>query len=630
LFGFASVWRFNKKVNTAETKNLLNQYVRTGSEQAFRELVNRYIGLVYSTALRLLGPKSNLADDVTQRVFIQLAKKAGELPEAVSLGGWLHRSACHTAATMLRSERRRQARERQAMELETLTNDPNQALAEIAPLLDEAIESLDAEDRTAILLRYFEKHSFQTVGHALRITEDAARMRVNRALEKLHVLLNNRGARIALPALGAALTAENLMAAPAGLAAALATSALANASLASTCLVLMTHLKIKTLVGGGILLCLAAGFGVILIEPPATAPSEQPISLPWSPELTFAPAGAFPSRVLPTSSGDGLTPATRTALQNLWRALREEPVDEQHYASSHKVINALVAFGPDKTPAIPILLEGLQDTNTTVQMCSAWGFNFLGKQAESAIPELLRLSRSPTQSSGIRRFAIEVLGGMALTYGTLDEPSPDAAMLTVAIPELTSLLRDKNFELRTEAARALGKMNLFATDAIPGLIEMLGSSAGAENVQFEDIPELNQEKKSALWTARAHTAAAAALARMGSQAQDAVPQLSLLLDDPNREVRATAAVALWRIGGHADAANVLADAIYPPRPDQPGWSEWVATLGEMGPQAANCSQTLEAICRWINPEIREPALEALSKIDPPAAAAIRSRIESRK
>lgn len=623
------MWRFNNRVNTAETRDLLNQFRSTGSEQAFRELVHRYVGLVYSTAVRLLGPESNLADDVTQRVFIQLAKKAGELPETVSLGGWLHRSACHTAATMLRSERRRHVRERQAMELETLTNDPNQALAEIAPSLDEAIESLDAEDRTAILMRYFEKHSFQTVGHALRITEDAARMRVNRALEKLHVLLNNRGARIALPALGAALTAESLIAAPAGLAAALATSALANASLASTCLVLMTHLKIKTLVGGGILLCLAAGFGVILIEPPATAPSEQPISLPRSPELTFAPAGAFSSRVLPTSSGDGLTSETRTALQNLWRALREEPVDDHRYASSHKVINALVAFGPDKTPAIPILLEGLQDTNTTVQMCSAWGFNFLGKQAESAIPELLRLSRSPTQSSGIRRFAIEVLGEMALTYGTL-EPSPDAAMLTVAIPELTSLLRDKNFELRTEAARALGRMSLLATDAIPGLIEMLDSSAGAENVQFEDIPELNQEKKSALWTARARTAAAAALARMGSQAQDAVPQLSLLLDDANREVRATAAVALWRIGGSTDAATVLADAIYPPRPDQPGWSEWVATLGEMGPQAANSSQTLEAICRWINPEIREPALEALSKIDPPAAAAIRSRIESRK
>ena len=119
--------------------------------------------------IRLLGSESHLADDVTQRVFIQLVRKASELPESVSLGGWLHRSTCHIAATTLRSELRRHARERQAMELHALTNQPDQALAAIAPLLDDAIESLDAEDRAAIVLRFFEKNSFRAVGELSRL-----------------------------------------------------------------------------------------------------------------------------------------------------------------------------------------------------------------------------------------------------------------------------------------------------------------------------------------------------------------------------------------------------------------------------------------------------------------------------
>lgn len=246
-------------MNTAETNALLKQYVRAGSEPAFRELVDRYVGLVYSTAERLLGSESHLAEDVTQRVFIQLARKASGLPESVSLGGWLHRSTCHMVATTLRSEWRRHARERQAMELHDLT------------------------------------------------------------------------------------------------------------------------------------------------------------------------------------------------------------VDETR-------------------------LKALMDQST----------------------------------------------------------------------------------------------------------------------------------------ARVRESAAAALSRMGAEAQDAVPYLSVLLGDKDRRVRATAAVALWRIGGRTDVAPVLAETLYPPRYCEPNWDDWVATLGEMGPAATGCSPTLQKLCRWGNPEVHPPALEALTKIDPAAAASLRS------
>ena len=96
-----------------DQRTLLVEYAQTGSETAFRELVSRYVDLVYSTALRQVGGDCHLAEDVAQTVFLNLARKAGRLPHEVLLGGWLHRDTCHVAATLMRSQRRRVARETQ-------------------------------------------------------------------------------------------------------------------------------------------------------------------------------------------------------------------------------------------------------------------------------------------------------------------------------------------------------------------------------------------------------------------------------------------------------------------------------------------------------------------------------------
>ena len=98
----------------------LAEYARTGSDAAFRELVSRYVDLVYSTALRLVGGDTHRAEDVAQTVFMNLARVARKLPPDVKLGGWLHRDTCFTAATLMRGERRRQSRERQASEMNAL------------------------------------------------------------------------------------------------------------------------------------------------------------------------------------------------------------------------------------------------------------------------------------------------------------------------------------------------------------------------------------------------------------------------------------------------------------------------------------------------------------------------------
>src|SRR5579859_7075473 len=100
-----------------DNQTLIAQYARTASEAAFRELVARYIDFVHSTAVRLVGGDRHLAEDVTQTAFIHLARTAHRLSGNVLLGGWLHRDTCNVAAKLMRGQRRRQVRERQAAEM---------------------------------------------------------------------------------------------------------------------------------------------------------------------------------------------------------------------------------------------------------------------------------------------------------------------------------------------------------------------------------------------------------------------------------------------------------------------------------------------------------------------------------
>ncbi|HZQ46395.1 MAG TPA: sigma-70 family RNA polymerase sigma factor [Verrucomicrobiae bacterium] len=222
--------RFNKEITMTDSQKLLAEYVETGSEPAFRELVTRYLDLVYSAAVRLMEGDTHRAEDVAQTVFADLARMARTLSREVMLGGWLHRHTCHVAATVLRGERRRQSRERQAVAMNALPDHSKANLAQIAPILDEAINQLGVDDRTAIVLRFFEQSDFRTIGHALGTNDDAAQKRVTRALEKLHSLMRHRGVSFSAAVLGTALATEAVTAAPAGLAISISGAALASAA----------------------------------------------------------------------------------------------------------------------------------------------------------------------------------------------------------------------------------------------------------------------------------------------------------------------------------------------------------------------------------------------------------------
>jgi RNA polymerase sigma factor (sigma-70 family) len=223
-----------------DDEQLLLQYARERSESAFGELVARHMDFVYSTALRVVNGDSHLAQDVAQTVFIDLARKAGSVPGGVGLAGWLHRHTCYTVTKAVRTEQRRQSREQTAMEMRALDDNTRPEWEQVAPYLDESLNQLNPADREALVLRFLKQQDLRAVGEAVGISEEAARKRVDRALEKLHVLLKQRGATLSAAALGTALATEAVTAAPAGLAATITTAALAGTAITTTAVIAAT------------------------------------------------------------------------------------------------------------------------------------------------------------------------------------------------------------------------------------------------------------------------------------------------------------------------------------------------------------------------------------------------------
>jgi RNA polymerase sigma factor (sigma-70 family) len=249
----------------SEVRQLLADYATTGSEAAFQEVVTSYLNLVYSTALRLVDRDSHLAEDVTQRVFADLAKMAGSLSKEVMVGGWLHRHTCFIASKVMRTERRRQAREQQAVLMNEIDQIPEADFAALAPVLDEAIDKLGAADRHAIVLRFFEQRDFRSVGHALGSSEEAARKRVDRALDKLRGALKRRGVSLSAAALASLLSASAVSAAPAALVVGITSSALATVAAGGTTAVSILQIMSITKFQVGVVAVVAMALSIPLV-----------------------------------------------------------------------------------------------------------------------------------------------------------------------------------------------------------------------------------------------------------------------------------------------------------------------------------------------------------------------------
>lgn len=409
--------------------DLLRAYVADANESAFADLVRRYVDLVYSTALRHAGGESGLAEDVTQAVFLLLARKAPTLLAHPSLAGWLYRTAAHLGARTHRSEQRRRARERDAAHMNSHDSPPSE-LERIVPLLDAGLQALNEPDRLALLLRFFMKQSMQEVGRALGVSEAAAKMRVGRAMERLRNQLAQRGVSCTSAALALALTNQVVTAAPVHLTKALLTS-LSSTSLALSpgsfgSLILMS--KTNALIVSVVLLALfTAGVRHFTSPSRSTAPEQSagalnspPVSAPYTPPgggtsiLARLGSAASPESVAaerlraalgaPQPKGSTLWPD-----EEVIRQVRSHP----NPRAAFEILKAAVA---DPAALLPGEMPG-SDPAFLVRLRAISAMRDLAKDVPAVVPYLWETFES--EDPGTKVHAFSTLKAIGLSSGDL-------------------------------------------------------------------------------------------------------------------------------------------------------------------------------------------------------------------
>jgi RNA polymerase sigma factor (sigma-70 family) len=325
--------------------DLLHKYAHHGCEEAFASLVNRYMNLVYSVAIRQVRDP-HLAQEVAQSVFVILARKASSLGPQTILSGWLCRTARFTSAKALTMHHRRLHREH-ASYLQSghsdVSPETHEAWQQIEGDLDDALSQLGRKDHDALVLRFFQGQSFREVSSALGTSEAGAKMRVTRALEKLRDYFGRKGIPLSAVVLAGAISTHSVQAAPIGLAAATTSVALNATNLSTSTLLIIkktlhymtwTKLKVTGIISAVALLTVGTATVVSEKATPAAAVLQNAKASYATPEATLQSLVAALRAADTGKFAEGCTPekADQFRARNLGRSPEELKAEAQRQA----------------------------------------------------------------------------------------------------------------------------------------------------------------------------------------------------------------------------------------------------------------------------------------------------------